>query len=240
MKRHLVLALALSAVALPAAAQTPHWSASFNLGAGVALAGNVHDGGMGTVLNLPTMVQARDYDQIYGTPFTWSADVGFLASSRHEIRARVFRTHDNAMRMQVGDVATLPLFAEFGPQTSIGMDAGYRHHFGEMSGRIRPFAGASAGFVRIDAIDGTFSVPAASVVLNDVPMYDDSTVPAFALSVGATIPMSGNLGIQGGIDFRWRGDLAPVDGLAGTGLERINDESRQWSMPVTVGAVVWF
>jgi hypothetical protein len=42
------------------------------------------------------------------------------------------------------------------------------------------------------------------------------------------------------VDFRWYGDLTPVDGLAGTGLESINDESRRWSMPLTVGAVFRF
>lgn len=71
-------------------------------------------------------------------------------------------------------------------------------------------------------------------------MYDASTVLAFAVSAGALVPIGPNFGIQGGVDFRWHGDLNPVDGLAGTGLERINDKSRRWSMPLTVGAVVRF
>jgi hypothetical protein len=228
------------AMAAPAAAQSPRWSVAFNVGGDVPLSGNVHAGGTGRVLNLPTTVQARDYGDIYGTPFTWSADVGFLAAPNGEIRARVFRTSADASRVQVGDVATLPLFAEFDPYKALGMDAGYRQYLTGTDSMVRPYAGAHLGFLRTDTINGTFSVPAAGVVLNDVPMYDTSTVVTFAFSAGAMVPIGRSFGIQGGVDFRWHGDLKAVDGLAGTGLESINDESRRWSMPLTVGAVVRF
>jgi hypothetical protein len=36
------------------------------------------------------------------------------------------------------------------------------------------------------------------------------------------------------------GDANDLDGLAGTGLESINDESRRWSMPITGGITVRF
>lgn len=241
MKTVVLLAVAAAlAIAVPAAAQSPRWSVAFNVGADVPLSGNVHDGGTGRVLNLPTTVQARDYKDIYGTPFTWSADFGFLATPSSEIRARVFRTRAEAARIQVGDVASLPLFAEFDPYAALGMDVGYRQYLTSSTSSVRPFAGASLGFLRTDTINSTFSVPAANVVLRDVAMYDSSTVLAFAVSAGALVPIGQNFGIQGGVDVRWHGDLTAVDGLAGTGLERINDESRRWSMPLTIGAVVRF
>ncbi len=240
MKHALLAAVAMLAIAAPTAAQSPRWSVAFNVGADVPLSGMVHDGGTGRVLTLPTTVEARDYKDIYGTPFTWSADLGLLVTPSSEIRARVFRTQAEAERIQVGDVATLPLFAEFDPYAALGMDVGLRQYLAPPTSRVRPFAGGSVGFVRTDTINSTFSVPAANVVLRDVPMYDSSTVLTFAVSAGALIPIGRNFGIQGGVDFRWHGDLDPVDGLAGTGLEGINDESRRWSMPVTVGAVVRF
>lgn len=43
-----------------------------------------------------------------------------------------------------------------------------------------------------------------------------------------------------GIDLRWHGDLNPIDGLGGTGLESLNDETRRWSAPVTAGVVLRF
>ena len=240
MKKTLLAAAAMMAVAVPAAAQSPRWSVAFNVGADVPLSGNVHDAGTGLVLNLPTTVEARDYKEIYGTPFTWSADVGFLATPSAEIRARVFRTRGEAETIQVGDVASLALLADFDPYTALGMDVGYRQYLAASTSPVRPFAGASLGFLRTDTINATFSVPAANVVLRDVGMYDSSTVMAFAVSAGALVPIGENFGIQGGVDFRWHGDLTPVDGLAGTGLEPINDESRRWTMPVTIGAVVRF
>jgi hypothetical protein len=240
MRQQILAFVGFVVLAAPAAAQTPRWSVAFNLGGDLPLSGNVHDGGSGRVLTLPTTVQSRDYSDVYGSLFTWSADVGFLVGPASEVRARVFRTAGDATRLQVGDVATLPLFAQFDPYAAVGMDAGFRQYLTGSESRVRPYAGASFGFLRADTINGTFSVPAASVVLSDVPMYESSTVPTFAISAGAMVPLGRHLGVQGGIDLRWHGDLSAVDGLAGTGLEAINDESRRWSMPVTAGVVVRF
>jgi hypothetical protein len=46
--------------------------------------------------------------------------------------------------------------------------------------------------------------------------------------------------VQAGVDFPWHGDATDNDGLAGTGLEGINDETRRWSLPVTGGVTVRF
>ncbi|MBM3770816.1 MAG: hypothetical protein FJW27_05915 [Acidimicrobiia bacterium] len=92
MKSVLIAAAALLTMTVPAAAQSARWSVAFNVGADVPLSGNVHDGGTGRVLNLPTTVQPRDYRDIYGTPFSWSADFGYAATPTSEIRARVYRT----------------------------------------------------------------------------------------------------------------------------------------------------
>ena len=43
----------------------------------------------------------------------------------------------------------------------------------------------------------------------------------------------------GGVEL-WQGDANDLDGLAGTGLESINDESRRWSIPIIGGITVRF
>ena len=101
-------------------------------------------------------------------------------------------------------------------------------------------AGASVGFVRLEEIQSEFSVPAASVVLSDVNFYDSSVVLGLGIGGGVQIDLSERLAVQGGIEFKWHGDANDVDGLAGTGLESINDESRRWSMPITGGVTVRF
>jgi hypothetical protein len=241
MTRHFLMAAALSTtLALPAAAQTNPWSLAFNAGADLPLWGDVHGAGTGRVLNLSTTVESRTYDDIYGKPFTWSVDLGYLATPTGEVRARFSRTNGKADRIQVGDVAALALFAEFEEYVAVGVDFGYRQYLAGDTSPVRPFVGGSVGFVRVDEINATFTVPAASVVLANVPMYSSSTVPALAVSTGAQFAVGARFGLQVGVDFRWQGDLEPVDGLAGTGLEPINDESRRWSMPITAGAVVRF
>jgi len=230
-------AIAALALAAPVAAQAPRFSMSFDYGSDIALSGDVHAGGSGSVLDLPTTVGSRSYDDVYGALTSWSVSFGVWTAEQTEIRARYSRTTGEASELQVGNVAGLPLFAEFGDYTANGFDVGVRQYYGT---RVQPFTGASVGVVRASAIDGTFSVPTASVTLPNIAMYDDSTVLRLAVSAGVLVPVGTNLGIQGGVDFRWMGDLDPVDGLAGTGLESINDESRRWSMPITIGAVVRF
>lgn len=230
-------ATAVLALATPAAAQAQRFSVSLDYGTDVALTGDLHAGGSGSVLDLPTAVGARTYDDVYGSLGTWSVTFGVRTAEQTEILARYSRTTGDATELQVGDVAGLPLFAQFGDYTTNGLDVGIRQYYGR---RVQPYTGASVGFVRAEAIDGTFSVPAASVTLPNIAMYGDSTVLRVTASAGVMVPVSPNLGIRGGVDFRWMGDLDPVDGLVGTGLEPINDESRRWSMPVTIGAVVRF
>ena len=232
----LTVALATS-LAVPAMAQTPRFSVSFDIGPEIALSGDVHDRGNGTVLDLPTTVQARSYDDIYGTMTNWGVTFGTRVATNLEFRIRYNRSTGNASEVRVGDVASLDLFAQFDDYTAQGLDFGLRQYYGSS---VQPYAGASVGFVMVDRINSTFSVPAASVVLTDVPMYDDSTVLTFAISGGVLVPIGSNFAVQGGVDFRWTDNLKPIDGLAGTGLENINDKTSRWAMPITFGVAVRF
>lgn len=233
-----VAALVVALSAGDARAQSNPWSVSFDLGTQIALSGDVHGGGSGTVLNLPTQVQARSYGDIYGNGFYWAAGLGYRVGEAGEIRVQGSYTSNPADRLQVGTVANLPLFALFEDYKAFGMDFGFRQYFGTAT--ARPYVGAGGGFVRVDKIQSEFSVPAAGVVLSNVNMYDTSVVPSFGAGGGVQINLSDRFAVQGGVEFRWQGDAKDLDGLAGTGLESINDESRRWSMPITGGITVRF
>jgi hypothetical protein len=234
----LVAALVVALSAGDARAQSHPWSVSFDLGTQVALNGDLHGGGSGTVLGLPTQVQARSYADIYGNGLYWAAGLGFRAGEAGEIRVQGSYTVNPADRLQVGTVAGLPLFALFDDYKAFGMDFGYRQYLG--TAMVRPYVGASGGFVRLDTIQSEFSVPAAGVVLSNVNMYDTSVVPSLGAGGGVQISLSDRFAVQGGVEFKWQGDATDLDGLAGTGLESINDESRRWSMPITGGITVRF
>ena len=233
-----VAALLMAFSAGDVQAQSNPWSVSFDLGTQVALSGDVHGGGPGTVLGLPTQVQARSYGDIYGNGFYWAAGLGYRVGEAGEIRVQGSYTDNPADRLQVGTVAGLPLFAAFDDYKAFGVDFGYRHYFG--TAMARPYVGAGGGFVRVDKIQSEFSVPAASVVLSNVDMYDTSVVASVGAGGGVQINLSDRFAVQGGVEFRWQGDANDLDGLAGTGLESINDESRRWSMPITGGITVRF
>ena len=233
-----VAALVVALSAGDARAQSNPWSVSFDLGTQVALSGDVHGGGSGTVLSLPTQVQTRSYGDIYGNGFYWAAGLGYRVGEAGEIRVQGSYTDNPADRLQVGTVAGLPLLALFDDYRAFGMDFGYRQYFG--TALVRPYVCAGGGFVRLDAIQSEFSVPAAGVVLSNVDMYDTSVVPSLGAGGGVQISLSDRFAIQGGVEFRWQGDANDLDGLVGTGLESINDESRRWSMPVTGGITVRF
>ena len=243
MKRVMSVSLPVAALVVAlsggdARAQSNPWSVSLDLGTQIALSGDVHGGGSGTVLNLPTQVQARSYGDIYGNGFYWAAGLGYRVGEAGEIRVQGSYTSNPADRLQVGTVANLPLFALFEDYKAFGMDFGFRQYFGTAT--ARPYVGAGGGFVRVDKIQSEFSVPAAGVVLSNVNMYDTSVVPSIGAGGGVQINLSDRFAVQGGVEFRWQGDAKDLDGLAGTGLESINDESRRWSMPITGGITVSF
>lgn len=219
---------------------TGPWSVSFDAGAQMALSGDAHTGGSGRVLNLPTTVTAKSYDDVFGPGFYWTAGLGYATPGNGEVRVQGSYTANPSEQLQVGTVAGLSLLADFEDYKAFEMDFGYRQYLTSGESRVRPFVGAGAGFVRVDRIRSTFSVPAANVVLSDVPFYASSTVPGFGMGGGVQVGVSDAVAFQVRADVKWHGDLSDEDGLAGTGLETINDESRRWSMPVTGGITVRF
>lgn len=225
---------------LPAAAQEPRFSAAFNIGGDISVGGTVHGAGSGVLSGLPASVDERSYGDIYGSPFTWSLDFGFAATPRDEVRVRLIRSSADTEEQQVGVVDGLGLFAQYDDYSTFGMDFGYRRYFALPDSPLRPYAGASFGFLNVNEIDATFTVPLAAVLLPQVPMYQDSTVATISFGGGALFPLTPRFAIQAGVEFRWHGALEPIDGLAGSGLEDINDDSSRWSFPITAGAVVRF
>ena len=73
-------ALAAAAV-MSATTASAQWTVSFDLGNQLALSGDVHSGGSGTVLGLPTQVTAKTYDDVRAYVQQIAADQTELSSS---------------------------------------------------------------------------------------------------------------------------------------------------------------
>jgi opacity protein-like surface antigen len=203
------------------------------LGAGIApsIDGTYHEGGAGAVLGLPTAVQERTWSDIYGGGFAMSAGIGYALTSRVEAVGSFRYSRQDADELSVGAVANLDLRSAFGDYRDWGVEGGLRWHLAP-DAPIGPYVGVAAGVRRVDAMPATFSVPAAGVVLADTPFYDQSSVPTFGGDFGVRFAVAPRvrLGVEAGL--RWTGDLSDVEGLAGTGLENLNDSSRRWTLPV--------
>ena len=208
------------------------WSVTATGGASVVAGGEFHEGGAGTVLGLPTTVGARNNKDIFDPAVGWRAGLGYGVSDNVEIFGDFAWTRASASELSVGTVAALDLRARFGDYTSYGMDAGMRYHFAPAA-RVNPYLAALAGFRRVNAIPGTFTVPDAGVTLPDTPFFSDSTVPVFGGDAGVLFGVSPrmSLGVEGGL--RYHTDLSETEGLAGTGLENLNDAGSGWSVPIT-------
>jgi hypothetical protein len=235
-----ICALAAALLIVPASAKAQdgsegvrgRWSVTFATGAGVPAGGEFHEGGNGTVLGLPTTVEAKTNGDIFDPGIGWRAGAGYGVSRNVELFGDFVWGRAKASELSVGNVASLDLRAAFGDYTSYGMDGGMRYHF-LPGARVAPYVSAVAGFRRVEAIPGTFTVPAAGVTLSDIPFFADSTVPVFGGDGGILFAVSSrlSLGIEAGV--RYHTDLSQTEGLAGTGLENLNDAGSGWSVPIS-------
>lgn len=208
------------------------WTMTVSAGGAMPAGGEFHQGGRGTVLGLATAVEAKENSDIFDPAFGWRAGLGYGVSRQVELFGDFTWSRASSSELSVGNVASLDLRASFGDYTSYGVDAGMRYHF-TPDASVSPYVAALAGFRRIEAIPGTFSVPAANVTLRDTPFFDDSTVPVFGGDVGVLVGVTRllSLGVEAGV--RYHTDLEQVEGLTGTGLENLNDSGSGWSVPIS-------
>jgi hypothetical protein len=233
--RHTLLAAAAVAVLVPSTSRAEgiegRWSLSFQGGTDIELSGNVHEGGTGTVLGLPTSVQARSFGDVYDPGFRGQAAIGYGIGPKSELFLRGSYYKTSSSTLQVGTVAGLVLNADFADYEEWGAEVGYRYYF-SADQAFKPYVALAGGLRFVSELPSTFSVPAAGVVLSDVPFYDSSTVGVFGGDLGFSYDVSPSvaLGLEAGL--RYQTSLSDIDGLAGTGLEPINDTGSRWSLPV--------
>jgi hypothetical protein len=201
-----------------------------------SIGGTMHEGGSGSVLGLATLVDEKSWTETHTrSGFAASAGFGVGLNNMVEAVGNVEFGQNGAQELQVGTVATLPLFAEFDDYQYWGLNGGVRVLMG--SGNAVPYVTGTFGFRQISEITGVFSVPAASVTLSQ-PFFESSMVPTFGADFGVLYGgMRAKIGFQVGV--HWAGGPEGAEAsFAGTGLENLNDKGARWSLPV--GVVVRF
>jgi hypothetical protein len=241
MKRIAAAVVAAGAIAGPASAQgiEGRWSLAFQGGTDFELGGDVHDGGSGTVLGLPTSVEARSFGDVYDPGFRGQLELGYGVSPTSEVFLRGTYYEMESSPLQVGTVAGLTLNADFADSEEWGAELGYRYYL-RADQPFKIYVAGVAGLRFVRELPSTFSVPAADVVLSDVAFYDSSTVGVFGADVGMSYDLGERFAIGLETGPRYQTGLSDIDGLAGTGLESINDTGSRWSMPIVATLRVRF
>ena len=114
-------------VAGVASAQTKAGAASFDVTANwdPSIGGTMHEGGSGKVLGLTTVVNEKTWSDTHKqSGFLGSAGVGIGLNDKVEAVGNVEFGTVGAQQLQVGTVATLPLFAQFDDYKVLGPERG--------------------------------------------------------------------------------------------------------------------
>ena len=92
----------------------------------------------------------------------------------------------------------------------------------------------------IDETDVILVAPAANLSGNATDFYDKTAAFTLGGNAGVLIQTGERIGVFGQVGLRWVSGMSAVDGLAGTGLETINDKSSRWTFPFIAGVRVQF
>ncbi|MFI5184625.1 MAG: hypothetical protein ACHQNV_09515, partial [Vicinamibacteria bacterium] len=138
----------------------------------------------------------------------------------------------DASEVTVGDVASQPLLADFAKYKEWSAEAGIRFYFNPAR-PFKPYVAGVAGLRFLSASPVTLSSPSVNLTLNDLPFYDKSTVGVFGADLGVSYDLSRNVAVGAEVGLRYQTKPSGIDtGLAGSGLETINDVASRWSVPV--------
>ncbi len=240
------LAVAFVTLMVPASAraQTPlqntPWSAEVSVGWDFPVSGNILSAAIGRVFDQPTIIDAQSYGDVYGTGVAYRFGAGYMLDDRNEVRGSFAFQSVSADLHKIGTTANVPLYATFDPYKSIAFEGGYRRYFADPSQRLRPFGGVNLGIAVIREIDADLAAPDIDKTLNSTDFYDRTGAFTFGFSGGALYAITDRVDLKGELGFHHTSGLSQIDGLEGTGLEKVNDNSGRWTLPFTVGARVRF
>ena len=234
-----VVAIALLA-AVPVQAQPTHapvnpWAVEASVGWDPSISGALFSAGIGVIDGRPAVIEEQSYGDVFGTGVQWRFGGGYMYDERQEFRAALTIQNVSADAIQVGTLASRPLFGTFDDYSAVSFDVGYRYHLDQLRNRVRPYAGVSLGLAFISEMDADLAAPDLGMVINDANFYDGTTAFTFGIEGGALIGLAERLELNVNLGFRYTGGMSDIDPLVNSGLEDINDDSGRWTLPVMVG-----
>ena len=213
---------------------SPRWSAELAMGWDNSISGNINSSGIGTINNQAVVILKNSYEDVYGTGLHLRFGGGYLLSDNVEVRATFSFQSLDADLTRMGDIGVSNLYGQYADYQSFGLDVGLRHYL-DVAPKFRLYGEGTLGLAFIDETDVILVAPGANVSGLATDFYDKTAAFALGFNGGVLIQTTDRFGVFGQLGLRWVSGMSEVDGLIGTGLETINDNSSRWTLPFLVG-----
>jgi len=235
-----VIAAALGA-ASPASAQpaASRWSADVGFGLDNSISGNINSSGVGLINNQAVVVLKNPYENVYGTGLHFKFGGGYMIDDVTDVRVTFTFQSLDADLTPLGDIGTSKLYAQYADYQSFGLDAGLRRYV-DLAPKVRAYGEGTIGLAFIDETDVILVAPTANLSRDATDFYDRTAAFTLGGNAGVLFQAAERVGVYGQIGLRYVSGMSSVDGLAGTGLETINDKSSRWTMPFIAGVRLRF
>jgi hypothetical protein len=242
LRRFLSITLAAAVLSLPSNARAQSsasatdypWSVEFGLGWDNSISGNINSSGVGRINNQAVVITKNRYEDVYGTGLHLRFGGGYLLDQISEVRVTFTLQSLDADLTPMGDIGAARLYGQYDDYQSFGVDVGFRR-YADVSEGVRAYGEGTVGLGFVDETDLELVAPAFNVGGTATDFYDRTTAVSLGGSVGVLMQLSERVGLFSQIGLRWVSGMSAVDGLEGTGLETINDDSARWTLPFLVG-----
>jgi hypothetical protein len=233
-----VTALLVLAASAPAGAQglQGRFTIAVEGGTDSPVAGDVLSSASGPLIGLPVAVDNKTYREVYHPGLRLQGYVGYGVSESGEVvvKGSYYKMDSYYARASqdyaaVGTAGDADVFAQFDPYKEWGGEISYRFYLAART-RLKSFVAPVAGLRSIERILMTFTVPAEASQIQNVPLFERSTVAVFGADIGFSFDLGEHfyVGLETGIRYQSK----PKQANALPGYESIDDKGDRWSAPV--------
>jgi hypothetical protein len=226
-----VTALLVLAASAPADAQglQGRFTIAVEGGTDSAIAGDVLSSASGQLIGLPIAVDNQTYRNVYRPGLRLQGLVGYGVTESGEVVVKGSYYKMTSDGVAAGAAGDATVFAFFDPYKEWGGEVSYRVYLAART-RLKSFVAPVAGIRSIERILMSFSVPDEASQIQNVPLFEKSTIPVFGADIGFTFDFGEHVyaGLEAGIRYQSK----PKQANAIPGYESIDDGGDRWSAPV--------
>jgi hypothetical protein len=194
-----------------------------------AVAGDVLSNASGSLIGLPITVDSRTYRDVYRPGLRLQGLLGYGVTESGEVVIKGSYYKMTSKGVAAGTAEDFPVFAFFDPYKEWGAEISYRVYLAART-RLKSFVAPVAGVRSVERILISISVPDEKSQIQNVPLFEKSTIPVFGADIGFTFDLAEHayVGLEAGIRYQSR----PGQSNAVAGYESIDDGGDRWSAPV--------